>query len=237
MKFRFLAGTGRTATHWFANLFRDYTTNDACVWHEELPKRFHLHGKIQDTMDIYFTAIEKMAGNRDMFIECNPAFCEWVGYGNKVRADKITDRPFKAAVITRHPFGYIRSMKHHAWGWKWYRLAGCPLGDWGAYTDIEKYARGWRVKNEFALDLVEGGKGICVRMEDVFGEDKDLAIKEIHRLLDWFELKPKVGDGKLLEFSKNKISSNSSGLQRPTNDEKKIIRKICGDLMNHLGYE
>ncbi len=250
-QFRFIATTGRTASHFFDALFSKHCHQvHVASYHDNLPKRVKATGRYTAQRCINNYALNIMLQNphAQTYIECNGAFLEYVGlcYGIKDGGNVIGDSfafPAKSILLTRHPYGYVRSILAKPWMWDWWKLQHfesvyCKRLRWDGYDLVKKAAHAWRMKNRFFLGLTaDDDSCIVIKYENLFSKGGAAYVREIKKTCEHFRVQLLINDEALLAKRKNKVASKGSEKVQLTTAQKKVVRDICVSEMRVLGYE
>jgi hypothetical protein len=242
-RFCFLAGTGRTATHWFYNLFKRFCNDvEVMPFHDGLPNRLKPRQNARSMLSNYFLNLMCQNQRPQMYIECNPALVEWIGlkFGiksarNVIPSDLLT-YPAKSALVIRHPFGYIKSLKAKPWAWQWWKLPGFHDSQWARMGRLERMCYAWNIKNLFYSSLLTEGHCKLIKFESVFGKNDNDAICTVRNLTDWFQVHLTITDAQILQFRQRRFAPKGGHELSLTQAEKNTCLKICKPVMELFDY-
>lgn len=250
--FAYLAGTGRTGTHWVQRLIQATCDRAKVVtFHDSFPKRAKTAGR-HTPVDFWQNyLLNLMASNRDasVYVECNPALLEHValtyGIRNAVSAipGGMLPMPTRGVWMVRHPFGYVASLKARGYGWKWwaYPHARDVYGIGDGFTSrpiVERAALAWVEKNQFCASLVKLDVPI-VSYELLFesATSQEDFTAAIERILDTFGLEPLQPPSVWWELRSQRAAGKAKGSVTLTAAEQETVKRICAGTMEALGYE
>lgn len=241
-RFCFIAGTGRTGSHWFDALFRKYASDHLVAsFHDGLPKRLKIRQNPSRTLTNYLLNLMIGKPGARVYIECNPALVEWVGLAHLVSsaadvlpADLLTE-PARCILLVRHPFGYVKSMKARGYRWDWAKLPGFTgKAQWAKLGQIESYAFAWNWKNRYCLDMVERMDCLPVKFEDVFVGEQ--FIETVRGIAEHFGFPLSATNEQLRHLRKQRFAVKGGDSQTLTAKEKAAISRICEPMMEAFGY-
>lgn len=242
-RFAFLAGTGRTGTHWIARLINRYTTaGEAHALHDGLPKRLKIRGMPSATLSNYFLNVMVSKPNARVYVECNPAFLEWVALAHRIDGARnvipigMLTYPAKAVHVVRHPFGYVKSLKARGWGWDWWKLPGFKFAQWNNLGQFEKSCYAWAVKTAFVSKLEGNGLTIAVTFESFLQCGPDEAMRTIDEIMRHLGIALAADDKTIKSQLGNRIAKKGGYLEKLTIAEKDTCRAICKRGMERYGY-
>ena len=249
-QFAYIAGTGRTATHW-VKLLLDKATDqsDVATFHDSFPKRARTAGR--GTPAAFFTnyLLNLMVAQQgaETYIECNPALLEHVAltYGIKGAMNVIPAgllaQPARGVLLVRSPYAYAASLKARGWGWRWwgYPHAGEVYGLGDGYAKrpmIEQAALAWRVKGEFYHSLEQLGIPV-LRYELLFGPrvTENTFTKRIEGLFDALGVTPILAPKFWWRLRDQRVAGKAKGATLSAS-EKATDKEIAGPAMELYGY-
>lgn len=250
--FVYLAGTGRTGTHWVQRLIQTSCDKTKVVtFHDGFPKRAKTAGRRSPVEFFQNYLLNLMVSHQgaSFYVECNPALLEHVAltYGIRNAVSVIPGGmmalPTRGVWMVRHPFGYVASLKARGYGWNWWSYPRSrtvyDIGDgFTSRSGIEQAAIAWKLKNEFYSSLSQLDVPL-LKFEDILGPDvtqkafteqvgmlfSDLWLEPIQPPEFWWKLRDQRAAGK------------AKGDVTLTAEEKATVRRICGPMMEPLGYE
>ena len=251
-QFCYIAGTGRTGTHWIKRLLdTSCERGKVATFHDGFPKRAKTSGRRNPAEFFSNYLLNLMVSNQSAqaYVECNPALLEHVAltYGIQdalaVIPGGFLATPTRGVLMVRSPYAYVASMRARGYGWNWWNYPHArtvyDLGD--GYTKrpaIEQYAVAWALKNNFYHSLTRLGVQVLKfellfdrrvtkerftkRIEDIF---VTFGITLIRDPAHWWGLRDERA------AAKNKENTALSTAERET------VRTICGPMMERLGYD
>jgi hypothetical protein len=242
-RFCYLAGTGRTGTHWLDRLFKKYASDvDVASFHDGLPDRLKARPTPGKELRNYLLNLMCRRQAR-IYIECNPALIEWVGLRHRIKeaynvlpVGLLTHEP-RAAIIVRHPFGYVKSLKAKGWGWKWWNLPGFDATRYNKLGRFEQYCYAWAYKVNYASSLMNLERSTVVKFEDIFERDGKTAVDEVRRLASLFDVQLTITDAQIKHLRQRKIAPKGGHELTLTEKERKTCLQFCKPTMETLGYE
>lgn len=249
-QFRFIATTGRTASHFFDVLFSSHCHQvHVASYHGNLPKRLKTAGRYTAQRCINNYALNIMLQNphAETYIECNGAFLEYISlsYGIKDGGNVIGDSfasPPKSILLTRHPHGYVRSVLAKSWMWNWWKLPHfesvyCKRAQWNKWGPLEKAAHAWRMKSKFFLGLTaDDDSCIIIKYENLFSKGNATYIREIKKVCEHFGIQLLINNEALVGLRHKKVESKGSDQIKLTVAQCNKIDNICSEVMKALGY-
>jgi len=249
-QFSYLAGTGRTATHW-VKLLLDKACDGSKVaaFHDNFPKRAKTARR--KTPAEFFTnyCLNLMLGQQgaQTYVECNPALLEHVAltYGIKdalsVIPGGLLSLPARGVLLARSPYAYAASLKARGWGWNWwnYPRAGAVYGLGNGYAKrpmVEQAAVAWRIKNEFYHSLTRLGVPV-LRFELLFDRrvSKERFTERIEGLFDTLGVTPIQGSAFWWRLREQRVAGKAKGATLSA-AEKATVKRIVGPAMEQFGY-
>jgi hypothetical protein len=250
--FCYIAGTGRTGTHWAQRLIQaSCDKKKVATFHDGFPKRAKPAGRKTPVEFFQNYLLNLMLANQgaQSYVECNPALLEHVGlhYGIRNAVSVIPGGMMaletRGVLMVRHPFGYVASMKARGYGWGWWRYpqARQVYGIGEGYTNrpcIERYAVAWKLKNEFFFSLTQMDVPI-LKFESILAPVafKEQFIAEIDALFDGLGLEPIQGAAFWWKLRGQRAAGKAKGSVTLTAPEKQTVKRICGPMMEVLEYE
>ena len=249
-QFSYLAGTGRTATHWI-KLLLDKATDQSKVatFHDNFPKRARTSGR--RTPAAFFTnyLLNLMVAQQGArtYVECNPALLEHVAltYGVKdamaVIPGGLLAQPARGVLLVRSPYGYAASLKARGWGWNWWAYpharAVYDLGDGYARRPmIEQAALAWALKSEFYHSLEQLGIPV-LRYELLFDRrvSKERFTERVEGLFDALGVTPIRKPDFWWRLRDQRVAGKAKGATLNA-AEKATVKRIAGSAMELYGY-
>lgn len=251
-QFCFLAGTGRTATHWVQRLIdAACDKGKVATFHDGFPKRAKTSGRRNPArfFENYLLNLMVAKQGAETYIECNPALLEHValtyGVGNAlgVIPAGLLGKPARSVLLTRHPFGYVASLKAREWGWNWwnYPRAAAVFGVGSAFSSkpmVEQAALAWALKTEFALDLLQTEQCMLLKFEALFDHrvTKDTFSKRVQALFDHLGIIPIQGSSLWWRLRDQRSAVKNKDRITLSASEKETVRQVCALVMEQLGY-
>jgi len=249
-QFSYLAGTGRTATHW-VKLLLDKATDQSKVatFHDNFPKRTRTAGR--KTRAAFFTnyLLNLMVSRQgaETYVECNPALLEHVAltYGVQdamtVIPGGLLAQPARGVLIARSPYAYAASLKARGWGWKWWAYPNVKalwdIGD--GYVKrpmIEQAAIAWSLKSQFYHGLTQIGVPV-LRYELLFDRrvSKERFTERIEGLFDALGVTPILAPEFWWRLRDQRVAGKAKGATLNAS-EKATVKRIAGPAMELYGY-
>ena len=234
----YIAGTGRTGSHWFDVLFRKFASDhQVASFHDGLPKRLKIRQNPRATLANYMLNVMLAKPGARVYVECNPALIEWVGLAHRIESGAgviptdLLSQPERAILLVRHPFGYVKSMKAKGYAWNWAKLPGFTAkNEWSKLGLVAKYALAWNWKNDY-LDL-EGA--LIVKFEDVFGGDHFL--ETVRGVAEHFGFPLSATNEQLRHLRRQRFAVKGGDSETLTAAQKDTIKSICRPMMEEFGY-
>ena len=248
-RFCYLAGTGRTATHWVKRLI-DESCPDVATFHDAFPKRAKVGNRPNAAAFFrnYLLNLKARQPDATVYIECNPALLEHAALTYGIRSAYgvfpagMVETPPRSVFLVRHPFTYAASLKAKGWGWRWwdYPQAGSVYGvgaGFGSRGIVEQAARAWRLKNEFYHSLTRLGAPM-LRFELLFDRNvsKEQFTEQIEGILDGFGLVPIQGPALWWKLRDQRAAGKAKGEVVLTAAEKTTVKRLVGPAMETFGY-
>lgn len=251
-QFCYLAGTGRTGTHWLARLLTAACDKaKVAVFHDNFPKRARVGGRRDPAQFFTNYLLNLMVAHQGAgtYVECNPALLEHValtyGVGDAlaVLPGGLLAHPARGLLLVRSPYAYAASLKARGWGWNWWAYPHAKtvyeLGDGFAQRPmVEQAAVAWRLKNAFYKSLAQLGVPV-LRFELLFDRrvSKERFAERIAGILDGFGVEPIQGSSFWWRLRDQRVAAKAQGMTLNA-AEKQAVRAIVGsDLMQEMGYE
>lgn len=250
-QFAYLAGTGRTGTHWIKLLLdKACDKTKTATFHDNFPKRAKV--STRRTPAEFFTnyLLNVMISHQaaQTYIECNPALLEHAAltYGIKdalaVIPGGLLSLPARGVLLVRSPYAYAASLKARGWGWEWWRYPQAQqvydLGDgFGKRSAVEQAAVAWRLKNEFYHSLTRLGVPI-VRFELLFDRrvTKERFTERVEGILDALGVTPIRDSAFWWQLRGQRVAAKNKGNATLDAAEKATVRRICGPMLEVMGY-
>ncbi|NIQ90667.1 MAG: hypothetical protein GWN93_17265 [Deltaproteobacteria bacterium] len=252
-QFSYLAGTGRTATHFFSAVLGKHCDRSKVVtFHDGITDRLKKGNRFTALQCFTNHALNLMVKHphKEHYVECNPAFLEYIAlwYGVKQAAFVLPDawmaQPARSLLIVRHPFGYVRSLLAKGWGWNWWKL---PFADtvygkhnWQNVNALDGLAKAWLVKNQFFYSLANTENCQLVQYEWLFGDGVSKAdfAKRFRGLTEFLGLDILITDNALGDLQRTRFAIKAGPKAHDlTTKQRDIVAAICKPLMENLGYE
>lgn len=249
-EFRFVATTGRTASHFLDVLFSKHCSDvEVASFHDKLPSRLKAGNRhtAKRCLENYFINLLVRRPHAQTYIECNGALIEHVALqydikdGALVITDDVLATPAKSILLTRHPHGYVKSMLAKGWVWDWWKLSHfeqvhCKRSRWDSWGPLEKAAHAWRMKNRLFLSLTADENCITVKYENLFSKGQASFVRNIKRICNHFETPLLISDEVLAGLRQRKIEPKGGSRVRLTTAQKRKVDNICREMMEALGY-
>jgi len=250
--FSYLAGTGRTGTHWIQKLIREACDGAKVItFHDGFPKRAKTAKRRTPTEFWQNYLLNLTASNQgaSVYVECNPALLEHVAltYGIRNAASVIPGgmipMPARGVWMVRHPFGYVASMKARGYGWKWWayphaRMVYDIRDGYTSHPPVVQFSIAWKVKTEFYSSVAQLDVP-RFRFEDLFGPTvtQEAFTRRIEGILDTLGLEPIQPPSVWWKLRDQRAAGKAKGSVTLTAAEQATVRSICGPMMEALGYE
>jgi hypothetical protein len=249
-QFSYLAGTGRTATHWIERLIQAACDKSkVATFHDNFPKRTKTAGRRNPAQFFTNYMLNLMVGAQgaQTYVECNPALLEHVAltYGVQdalgVIPGGLLSLPARGVLIVRSPYAYVASLKARGWGWSWWNYprvrAVYDIGDGYAKRPmVEQAAVAWRLKNEFYHSLTRLGVPM-IRFELLFDRrvTRERFAERIEELFDALGVTPIQGESFWWKLRSQRIAEKAKGAKL-SSSEKETVKAICGPVMELFNY-
>lgn len=249
-QFAYLAGTGRTGTHWTKVLLdRCCDQSKVAAFHDNFPKRAKARGR--RTPAAFFTnyLLNLMVARQGAktYVECNPALLEHVAltYGINdalgVVPGGLLSLPARGVLIVRSPYAYAASLKARGWGWSWWAYPRAQqVYDLGAgfakRPMIEQAAVAWRLKGAFYHALTYLGVPV-IRFELLFDRrvSQERFTERIEGMLDALGVEPIRRPAVWWQLRSQRVAGKAKGAALNAH-EKATVRQIVGPMLEELGY-
>lgn len=250
-QFSYLAGTGRTGTHWIEMLLRKACdTSKVAAFHDDFPKRAKTRGR--HTAAAFFTnyALNLMVAQQGArtYVECNPALLEHVAltYGIRdalgVIPAGLLSLPARGVLLVRSPYGYAASIKARGWGWSWWNYpqarAVYDLGDGYAKRPmVEQAAVAWRLKSGFFHGLTRLGVPV-IKYEMLFDQcvTKEQFTERIEGLFDALGVTPIRPPSFWWTLRDQRVAGKAKGATLNV-AERETVKQVVGPAMELFEYE
>lgn len=246
--FSYLVGTGRTATHWMANLIGAAGRDKVASFHRQLGHRARIEDGLMAYYAHYFDAITRQSPEAEIYVECNSAFLERAALAFEIEnpldaiPDPFLSEPAHCAWIIRRPEGYATSIKAHGWAgdwWEGFRGMETVYGiqeDFSSLPIVEQAARAWAARNEYLLPLVDANVPI-LWYDDLFGAytTRELFICRVGQLFDWMGIDPATKPESWWRLKKVRLNAgNEDNKVRLTDNERALVNAICEPVLEKL---
>lgn len=250
-QFCYLAGTGRTATHWIENVIQASTEHAKVVtFHDGFPKRAKTSTRRTSAEFFANYLLNLMLSHQgaQAYIECNPALLEHVAltYGIRdalaVIPGGLLSAPARGLLVVRHPFAYAASMKARGYGWGWW---GYPrarevydIGDgFPKRPIVEQAAVAWALKNEFYHSLTRLGVPV-LKFESLFDGrvTKERFTERVASIFDTFGIEPIQGGSFWWKLRDQRVAGKAKESVALTAAEKQTVKRICAETMERFEY-
>ena len=250
-QFCYIAGTGRTGSHWVKHLLDASTeSGKVATFHDNFPKRAKTSARRTPAAFFNNYSLNLMLGNQGAltYVECNPALLEHIGltYGIRDALSVIPGGLFalppQGLLMVRHPFAYAESMKARGYGWNWWGYARARevynIGEGFPHRPVvEQFAVAWKLKNEFYHSLTRAGASV-LKFERLFDYrvTKERFIERVESIFDTFGIEPIRDSAFWWRLRDQRSAGKAKGAVTLTAAEKKAIKRICGDMMETFEY-
>jgi hypothetical protein len=236
-QFGAIIGTGRTGSHWFDMLFRKWGRPKIASFHDGLPKRLKYRTNASKMVANYLLNLEAKQPGAQIYVECNPALIEWIGLDHDVSATEVLPagtlaKPPNYALLVRHPFGYVKSLRAKGWGWSWWKKPGFQMKGYAQMSELEKTCAAWTWKNAYAYDLVSGDPDRVFRFEDIFNG----GVAEVRRLARALDIGIGASNASIGKLLTQRAAAKGGYQLTLTTNEKSRIKELCAPVMELFDY-
>lgn len=258
----FIISSGRTGTEFLAKFFDQNFKNIKASHEPRLSIRdvgigYHLKEIKLGMAYRYFLAyrnslFHQLGKNKcRSYIESNPFLYSLIPmikkyfYRSKILIVIRDGRSYMRSAYSKAPQAAFPDILFYSDNDQKERLKACDIpGDkysesWNEMTRFEKVCWYWVTINKKILEDVKGTDYLLVKYEDIFNDKDDYST--IRKIVKYFELTDFQVDSDISKVMKNKINENPKYLLPKNYDEwdneyKSAFEKICGPLMQELGY-
>lgn len=250
-QFSYLAGTGRTGTHWIEMLLKKACDQSkVAAFHDDFPKRARTRNR--RTAAAFFSnyLLNLMVAQQgaQTYVECNPALLEHAAltYGIQdamsVIPGGLLSLPARGVLLVRSPYGYAASLKARGWGWSWWNYpharAVYDLGDGYAKRPIvEQAAIAWRLKGEFYYSLTRLGVPV-LRYELLFDRrvTKERFTERIEGLFDALGVTPIRDSAFWWRLREQRVAGKAKGATLNAAERATVKRIVGPEAMEQYSY-
>jgi len=251
VKFCYLAGTGRSGSHWIANFLNCVAGRDVLAVHEGFAQRTAGvgSGTLGKFLSLYLERV-KSNHSAETFVECEGTLLDRVAmhYGMPSAKEVVNALPemdvlTRGVFLVRHPFGYVSSVKASGWMGGWWnrpdasKLSGM-VSDFEDWSLVEQAALSWQLRNAWFYGLVPS-HALLLKYEDLLGKDvtEEAYLYWLGWMLDWFGIEPVAPRVEWREHKDWRVQSKNPKRVELTEEEKDAVYAICAPMMAAFGYE